>query len=169
MREWYLHRKSLYARASFYLVQICIYRVAIPVDSNLLLTPEQRLRCSTWATYRNGTFVLMSTGGLNQSDWSPCTLQQHYSDEMLIMKDPSTSILIASSLVGKDIIVDGDDDRRMYFIKIVSIEWLHRVLCSVRKTDAVLTPESAKNPPYTEFSSDSRTPPLLFMNRGFNP
>ena len=51
-----------------------VYRVTIKVVSNLPLTPKQRLRFSTWASYQNGTFVLMSTGVLTQPEWSPCTL-----------------------------------------------------------------------------------------------
>ena len=40
------------------------------------MTPKQRLRFITWALYLNGTFVLMSTGGLNQRDVSLCILNQ---------------------------------------------------------------------------------------------
>ena len=36
------------------------YRVTIQVVPNLPLTPRQRLRFSTWASYKNGTLVLMS-------------------------------------------------------------------------------------------------------------
>ena len=32
---------------------------------------KQKLRFSTWASYDNGTFVLMSTGGLAEPEWSP--------------------------------------------------------------------------------------------------
>ena len=31
---------------------------------------------STWASYKNGTFVLMSAGGLNQCDVSPSKISQ---------------------------------------------------------------------------------------------
>ena len=34
---------------------------------------KKRLRFSRWASYKNGTFVLMSTEGLTQPEWSPCT------------------------------------------------------------------------------------------------
>ena len=55
-----------------------MYRVIIQVDSNLPLTPKPELHFSTrgprlkW----NGTFVLLSTVGLNQSDVSPCKCLQ---------------------------------------------------------------------------------------------
>ena len=49
------------------------YRVTIYVVPNLLLTPKQRLFFSTWAPYLIKTFVLMSTGGCEQREWSPCT------------------------------------------------------------------------------------------------
>ena len=48
------------------------YMVTHQVDSNLPLTTKQKWRFCTWASYRN--FVLMSTGGLNQRDVSPCSL-----------------------------------------------------------------------------------------------
>ena len=52
------------------------YRVTIQVVSNLPLTSKLRLRFDTWASYQNGTFVLMSTVGLTQPEWSPCIVCQ---------------------------------------------------------------------------------------------
>ena len=49
-----------------------MYSVTHHVVSNLPLTPKLRLRFSKWASYYNGTFVLMSTEGLKQRDVSPC-------------------------------------------------------------------------------------------------
>ena len=51
-----------------------LYRATSKVVSNLLLKPKQRLRFSAWPSYSNGTFALMSTGGLNQHEWSSCML-----------------------------------------------------------------------------------------------
>ena len=53
-----------------------IYRVTIQVVSSLPLTPKQRLCFSTWASYINRAFVSMSTGGLTQPEWSPCSDKQ---------------------------------------------------------------------------------------------
>ena len=53
------------------------YRVTHLLDSNLPLTSKHKFRIGlawpalTWPG-QNGTFVLMSTGGLNQRDVSPC-------------------------------------------------------------------------------------------------
>ena len=55
-----------------------IYRVTIQVVSNLQLTPKQMLRFSVRSSYYNGTFVLVSTGGLKQLEWSPCTWNRIY-------------------------------------------------------------------------------------------
>ena len=49
------------------------YRATIQVVTNLPLTPKQMLRFSISSSYKNGTFVLVSTGGLSQPEWSPCT------------------------------------------------------------------------------------------------
>ena len=42
------------------------YTVTIQVDSNLQVLFQYE------AHYQNASFVLMSTGGLNQPEWSPC-------------------------------------------------------------------------------------------------
>ena len=47
--------------------------VTIQVVSNLLLAPKQRLRFSTWASYTNRTFVLITTEGWEQRKWSLCS------------------------------------------------------------------------------------------------
>ena len=49
------------------------YRVTIQVVSNLTLTSIQKLCYSMRPMYENAHFVLMSTGGLTQPEWSPCT------------------------------------------------------------------------------------------------
>ena len=51
---------------------IVIYRVTIHNVLNLPLTPKQRLCFNTCAAYKNETFVLMSTGGWEKREWSPC-------------------------------------------------------------------------------------------------
>ena len=51
------------------------YRVTHHVDSNLQLTSNQKFHFGLARSDRpgqNGTFVLKSTGGLNQRDVSPC-------------------------------------------------------------------------------------------------
>ena len=48
------------------------------VGPNLPVTTQQRLRFSTWASYRNRTFVSMSMGGLDQCDVSPCILRNDH-------------------------------------------------------------------------------------------
>ena len=54
------------------------YRVTHLVNSNLLLTPEPKFRFGLARSGQArpgqyGTCLLMSTGGLNQGDVSPCT------------------------------------------------------------------------------------------------
>ena len=49
-----------------------IYRVTIRVVPDLLLTSKQKFCFSIWFSYKNVTFVLQSTGGLAQPEWSPC-------------------------------------------------------------------------------------------------
>ena len=49
------------------------YRVTIQVVSNLPLSQKQKFHFSTWASYYNRTFILMSTAGLTHPEWSPCT------------------------------------------------------------------------------------------------
>ena len=51
-------------KACDWFLSLPIYRVTIQVVSNLPLTLKQRLRFSTRASYWNGTFVMMSMGGL---------------------------------------------------------------------------------------------------------
>ena len=50
-----------------------IYRVTIQAVPNLLLTTKWMLRFSICSLYWNTTFVMMSTGGSEQPEWSPCT------------------------------------------------------------------------------------------------
>ena len=49
-------------------------RATIQVVTNLPLRPKQMLRFSISSSYQNGTFVLMSTGGLSQPEWLPCII-----------------------------------------------------------------------------------------------
>ena len=50
----------------------CKYRVTMQVVPNLMLTWKWKLRFSICSLYRNATFVLMSTGGWELPEWSPC-------------------------------------------------------------------------------------------------
>ena len=53
-----------------------LYRVTIHVVPNLLLTQRQSFRISTCTSYSNGALVLMSTGGWEQHEWSPCSINE---------------------------------------------------------------------------------------------
>ena len=50
-----------------------MYRVTIPLVQNLLLTSKQKFRFGLARTGQSGTFVLKSTGGFEQVEWSPCS------------------------------------------------------------------------------------------------
>ena len=67
--------------ASVLLVYLCltaivryIYRVTHHVGPNLQLKPKQKFRFNMRPMYYNTTYVLVSTGGLDQRDVSPCTV-----------------------------------------------------------------------------------------------
>ena len=49
------------------------YRVTHQVGPNLPLTPKQKLRFIIKGLYWYATLVLMSTGGWELPEWSPCT------------------------------------------------------------------------------------------------
>ena len=58
--------------------QICmccesLYRVTIQLVMNLPLNSKQKFRFGLARPGENGTFVLQSTGGSSQAEWSPCT------------------------------------------------------------------------------------------------
>ena len=55
---------------------VALYRVTIQVVQSLPLTSKQKFRFIEWASYKTETFVLMSTEGFAQPDWSPCTSVQ---------------------------------------------------------------------------------------------
>ena len=79
-----------------------MYRVTQHVGPNLLLPPKQRLCFSTWASYWNGTFVLMSTGGWEQHEWSLCNL---YNKQLTLLVNQSNRF----------------DSPRLKFINLLSI------------------------------------------------
>ena len=67
------------------------YRVTHLVDSNLMLTSKEKFHfglARSGQAGQYGTFVLMSMGGLNQQDVSPCTELQYIADPRLRALSP---------------------------------------------------------------------------------
>ena len=67
--------KSVYFTKCFRIQVVYAYMMTNHVVSNLLLTSKQQFCFSTRPMYKNATFVLVSMGGLSQSEWSPCTVK----------------------------------------------------------------------------------------------
>ena len=73
MKPWWLPGRRWWYTSTWYSwLSAGLYRVTHQVVSNLLLTSKQKLHFSIRSMYWNATFVLMSTGGLEQPDGSPC-------------------------------------------------------------------------------------------------
>ena len=60
-----------------------LYRVTIQVVPNLPLTSKQKFCYSIRPMYWNATFVLMSTGGLAQPEWSHCITNIYFAEVSL--------------------------------------------------------------------------------------
>ena len=86
--------------------------MTIQVVPNLVLTSKHKFRFSTRPMYYNVTFVLMSTGGLAQPNWSPCALtdlvdaaDEDDPDDVVVTADDDDAdvavVAVELSLVGR--------------------------------------------------------------------
>ena len=76
------------------------YTVTIQIVSNLPLTSKQKFRFSMRPMYQNTTFVLISMGGLNQRDVSPCGDMAKWNRSRLHESTSARFLLISKFLSG---------------------------------------------------------------------